>query len=296
MSVRNHLLLTFVSFLVAVSSVAATQLPPTPPFGAGVTSSRVSESTDGAVLTWTFGGKRGDVFVPGKAIESSLQTKRPAAWLERYAAQLEQENWQLGVRDKSRLVARKYAPFGEKWLDLRVNGRALRMRTVEFTFEGAEVAFGEMDSMEVMAQKLSGFFSLQPPTEADLPTAAHSDFPFLRHFPGAALRDDLTRTSDQLRLPMAKRDPGSRAGPLTLTGPTVTKVYVNRHPVTSFKQWMAYRLALTSAGWEIIDADVGYLDNAPWLFARYRLGERTLWARLDFQTSGAKFTVTDERK
>jgi hypothetical protein len=294
--------LIYTPVLLLFSVAASAQLPPAlPPLPSSVptgTANVAAKSNAVFQLDDVFGARHSTTIF-GDVTKLELKSKAPSILLDKYKSTLKSAGWSIVVAPSKKnalLTARKYAKYREAWVELKSEEGGVALTFVDSNFPGDSLHFGEADTMEMKARKFKGLFELPAPQESALKTDDWEDFPYLRHLPGFTLRDDLTRHSDSLHLERLQLTPTKVIDELVLQGPTTTKTYQAAFGVSTYKALIAYRLALMNSGWTIVDSDVGYVGDKPWLVARYDLSDRTLWARLQFTGFSAKFTVAEVLK
>lgn len=282
-------------------TATAAELPPTVPALPTAASVVTAETTpnSSAAFDVAFGDEPlSSVTVFGTITKATLKTATPT-FVKDFVNGLRAGGWQIVVEPTQShpATARYYERYSERWLELRpgANG-SVELLFADYSFPGDKLVFNEGESFEKMQAKFKGLFEVEPPSSAILTPRDIEDFAFLRHFPGFELRDDLTKKSDSLKLKYVRNAANDISDELLLKGPTVTKSYRARVATSSFKQFMAYRLALQNAGWKLVDNDVDYVSDHPWLLLKYEMPDRTIWSRLEFDSYTERFTVVDVKK
>jgi outer membrane protein OmpA-like peptidoglycan-associated protein len=209
--------------------------------------------------------------VEGKHWTLQLRAEPPAeldadpTWdrLQRY---LTGRGWQL-VRGEA----------GSKVLHLRANGIDAWMKVDIFNSEDVRVSL-----VEVALQALK--LTLPPPASQVERVASASDFPYLGHVPGSQLKESQTDNG-----PMDVTTDHDQEPQLAGTSSTV-KLYTVPEQLGTHQFLVAYRDALTAAGWAIVTM-AEPSDGV--LLAHYGKNGRDVWASLHINADEISMRVAD---
>ena len=300
--VRPTTLFFLFYFLLSFESSASTELIPFAlPSGVKATPVALQQEERTSPLSFSLprsDGPRGTrphrLQVHGERQRFVLSMKGSKANLKRLSEAVARDHWSTlsAPPEESSLVARKFQPYGERWLVARADKQHVVVDLVERSVDPNDLKPPKDSDFDLVGRNLIVPLGLAPPLPDQTQVDNMDDFPFLSHFPGMELQVGQTSRSETA-MEIQERVEGRGYRQIALRPPITTKVYYQPFPVQPIRLFNAYDRALRAVGWRTVDMDPGDISGWPYLIANFSRNGRNVWMKLEFDSVAMRVSVSE---